>query len=292
MLPRILRNSSVREVLISIVIVASLLGGLYVYSGEWPPLVVVESGSMQHDTTTSHIGVIDTGDLILVQAVRSQTDIVTYIEGRATDYTTYGDYGDVIVFKVSALETTPIIHRAIMYIVPNGDKADVTDLSILPKQTWNALDRAGNPTNNVTDLSRVTIYDMGFKHDLDISFDLTYFVKAFNRSGYITMGDHNAYLQTISYDTKWLPAQADIIGRSRGEIPWFGLLKLFITPSDNCCHGWKDPAAPENSWNMLVISLFVFLSAYVLSPYIKTLVRKKKPNDEDNAPAEDDQSEL
>ena len=50
-------------------IVIIIILGLFAYSGLWPPLVVVESESMQHSNTTSYIGVIDTGDLVIVKKV-------------------------------------------------------------------------------------------------------------------------------------------------------------------------------------------------------------------------------
>ena len=62
------------------------------YSGNWPPMVVIESGSMEHDNNPlyseprySHIGTIDTGDLVVVKKVK-KSDIVTYLEGKKTDY--------------------------------------------------------------------------------------------------------------------------------------------------------------------------------------------------------------
>src|SRR5438034_4572253 len=100
-----------KDAIIAGVIVAVFLGGLYVYAGVWPPLVVVESSSMSHSDAESKLGVIDTGDMIFQQSVSGRSAVVTYIEGRVTGYTTYGDYGDVIIFR-RATSATPIIHRA------------------------------------------------------------------------------------------------------------------------------------------------------------------------------------
>ena len=52
----------------------------------------------------------------------------------------------------------------------------------------------------------------------------------------------------------------DIIGRARGEIPWFGLIKLLASPASYCCRSWGDPAAPGNSWNDLVIALVALIA--------------------------------
>ena len=251
-------KSWVRDIAIALILVAVILGAIFVYTGVWPPLVVVESASMQHSPTESYIGVIDTGDLVFVQAAPARADVVTYVQGRATGYATYGDYGDVIIFHLyDQPGATPIIHRAIMYVVPNGTAtADVPDLKQLPPQDWIGTDASGGPTHFPYHLQSVDIFDMGYKH-LNITFDFSRLGRFFTRGpGYLTMGDHNA----PNYDVGWFPTQTDIIGHARGEIPWFGLIKLLLSPASNCAQGWGDPCAPANSWSSLALSL-VFLVA-------------------------------
>ena len=100
----------------------------FAYSGNWPPMVVIESGSMEHDDNPlypeprySHLGIIDTGDLVIVKQAEKK-DIVTYLGGKKTDYKKYGDYGDVIVYYKNGIETyngqpvTPVIHRAMAWV--------------------------------------------------------------------------------------------------------------------------------------------------------------------------------
>ena len=111
--------SVVRDLFLAFIVVLIVLGALMAYCRVWPPVVVVESGSMMHDAE-SHIGVIDTGDMVLVRKVNDRSDIVTYPEGEATNYRTYGSYGNVIVFNPNGdLNSTPIIHRAILWIEAN-----------------------------------------------------------------------------------------------------------------------------------------------------------------------------
>ncbi len=263
-------KSWVRDIAVAVIIMVVLLGAIYAYTGIWPPLVVVESSSMQHGNSVSYIGVIDTGDLVFVQSAPARSDVVTYLEGRASGYSTYGDYGDVIVFRIARDPTaTPIIHRAIMYLVPNGSLADVPDLAGLPTSQWQGY-RNGLNVSGAYGLSAVTIHEMGWQHNLGITFNLAAFIAAFGgQAGYITMGDNNAYnrcapVQGIcsgpTYDTGWFPSQGDIIGHARGEIPWFGLIKLLISPASNCAQGWGDPCAPANSWSSLALAI-VFLIA-------------------------------
>ena len=248
-----------RDLLVAGIIVVVFLAAVYLYTGVWPPLVVVESASMQHSDQESFLGVIDTGDMVFQQAAPTRADVVTYLEGRATGYVTYGDYGDVIIFR-RAGNPTPVIHRAIMYITlyANGT-ASVPDLAGI--SNWTATGDTG-PTTSPFYLHSVTINAMGFRHDLGIRFDFANFGGFAPRSGYITMGDNNA----PGYDTSWLPRQGDIIGRARGEIPWFGLLKLTLQPTDSCCAGWgdegglSDQGAPKNSWDSLLVSLLFLLA--------------------------------
>jgi len=56
------------------------MAGLWIGLGTWPPMVVVESGSMMHGRDSS-VGVIDTGDLTLVKSVSSRSDVRTWITG-------------------------------------------------------------------------------------------------------------------------------------------------------------------------------------------------------------------
>ena len=99
------------------VILLIIIGSLYAYTDNWPPLVVVQSGSMQHSEDTSYVGVIDTGDLVFVKDTKDPDSIIPYLEGREKDHRTYGSYGDVIIFRPNGEEDrTAIIHRAVAHI--------------------------------------------------------------------------------------------------------------------------------------------------------------------------------
>ncbi len=264
-----------RDGLVAIVIVVALFGSIFAYTQVWPPLVVVESSSMQHGNDVSSIGVIDTGDLVLVQAAPTRDSVITWIQGRVSGHSTYGDYGDVIVFHKAgtAPDSTPIIHRAIMYVIPNGTGAyDVPDLAPpFPSTQWEGWNRDGAPVTRPYGLSRVTIHEMGFPRTFTISFDLEALADqrtTLGEAGYITMGDNNAYNAC-----RWNPdpcgaepyegviaPQSNLVGKARGEIPWFGLIKLTLAPTPSCCNGWGDPAAPKNSWDSLVVALAVLIA--------------------------------
>lgn len=95
-----------------------LVGGLLLaVSGVWPPLVAIESPSMEPH--------IDTGDLVFVMeeerfpgpGAHGETGVVTAREGEQVEYTKFQGHGDVIVFAPGGNRSlTPIIHRAMFYV--------------------------------------------------------------------------------------------------------------------------------------------------------------------------------
>lgn len=76
--------------------------------GLWAPMVAVESGSM--------IPNIQIGDIIFVEGL-DRTEIITYETGKETGYTSFDDFGDVILYRPYGRDkVTPIIHRARYYV--------------------------------------------------------------------------------------------------------------------------------------------------------------------------------
>lgn len=107
----------VREILSSALIVIGIGLLLFAISGVWPPMVAVQSGSMQPHMTR--------GDLVFVvhesrfagNGAVAGTGIVTYRQGVDGDYQKFGAPGDVIVYHPNgATGPDPIIHRAHFYV--------------------------------------------------------------------------------------------------------------------------------------------------------------------------------
>jgi signal peptidase len=97
------------SVLMVFVMISSIF---YITMGRFSPMVAVESGSMM-----PHIQI---GDFIFVKSP-DRTKIITYNEGKETGYSTFDEYGDVILYKPQGIEgVTPIIHRA-MFFVREGE---------------------------------------------------------------------------------------------------------------------------------------------------------------------------
>ena len=241
------------------VIFIIILAGLFAYSGIWPPLVVIESKSMQHSDTQSAIGVIDTGDLVVVKKATSASQVTTYVDGMSSGYSTYGEYGDVIIYYKSGL-SKPIIHRAIVNLVYNqtGGGFDIPSLEKIPADEWSV---SSGPQSCWNQKGTVDLKDVGYAHvtvHLDLAGMLNYFKDRDMRphGGLITMGDNNWSPSTSgnvgTYDQQSImkePIQDTwIIGLARGEIPWFGLLKLWLT-------GAAPPYVPHNSEYYLMFTL-------------------------------------
>lgn len=271
-----------RDAGVAIVVVATILLGMFAYTGLWPPLVVVESNSMMHGTDNmSHIGAIDTGDLVLVKKVGVASDVKTYMDGYSSGYKTYGDFGDVIIYRKGGSETaTPIIHRAMIYLEANPDGRSYTAPSLekVPKGKWTTGD-LGNSWDNIT--STLTIFGVGFVNAVSIDIpDLLQGGQA--KSGFITKGDHNQLIDLLYWgpaigyqpiDVSW------VVGKARGEIPWFGLLKLWST-------GTLNSPSPPNSVRDLWISLAVIVLSPILVDISLAILERRKLREMKRATAE------
>ena len=115
-----MREKLVPILLIVVVIaVALLLIASFILPGlSHDGSIVVPGSSMSHSRDENLDGIIDKGDIIYYNSVESRSELVSYIEGEATGYSAYGDYGDVAVFR-SDITEIPIIHRLLVWIEIN-----------------------------------------------------------------------------------------------------------------------------------------------------------------------------
>ncbi len=100
--------SLARDVLFAFATVGAIALALYLYAGVWPPMVSVEGTSMYPH--------MQDGDLILIQGI-DRSKIETFEAAKASGYSTFGSYGDVIVYQpFGRKDMTPVIHRALYYV--------------------------------------------------------------------------------------------------------------------------------------------------------------------------------
>lgn len=261
-----------KGIIFAIIAVVIIIGALFVYSGIWPPLVVVESGSMEHSDTTSYIGIIDTGDMVLVQKATSYDQVSTYVESYGTGHKTFGDFGDVIIYqRYGSSQYTPVIHRAIINLEFNSTSSrfDAPSLADFPTNLW-AHDGASDGAwwSMTGDLA---IYNVGYKNET-VHIPLGDLAK-YKHGGFITKGDHNDMIDqnTISPICREPVLQGWLVGEAKGELPWFGLLKLWVS-------GQFTPYGPgvhANSWTDMFICIF-FIIAIPVGLDVATILFKRK----------------
>ncbi|MEF8756633.1 MAG: S26 family signal peptidase [Halobacteriales archaeon] len=150
----------VRELLSSAVFVLAVGLLLFAISGVWPPMVAVQSGSMEPH--------MHRGDLVFIveehrfagQGAVEGTGVVTYRAGLEDDYEKFGGTGDVIVYRPDGSDRRdPIIHRTRFWVEEGEnwyDKADPDhvqadncgELTYCPAPNSGFVTKGDNPRTN------------------------------------------------------------------------------------------------------------------------------------------------
>ncbi|MGA8663454.1 MAG: S26 family signal peptidase [Thermoplasmata archaeon] len=244
--------------LVALAIVVILISSLYAFTQNWPPVYVVESGSMQHGTNDV-VGLINAGDLVLAQKIPTSS-IQTYYDGYRSGYSTYGEYGDVLLYWPNGGSSTPIIHRAILFLQydPLTNGYNLSSLTGLPcgNTPGSVYSVAGlNPCNTVSVTGTLDLYHVGWMNG-NVTIQLTPSVIGAH-SGYLTMGDNNTVCGAPSCpllpdqgNNAWLSQLVEpawIIGAARGMLPWFGAFKLALEG--------RGSAVPAQSWEFLGLTI-------------------------------------
>lgn len=257
-------RKDIRTLAIIIAVLALIMmgGNLAVreLSGVNPPFTVVESQSMQHGRS-SEIGVIDTGDMILVKNP-STAEIVSYVEGYHTGYTSFGEYGSVIIYERPY--GNPVIHRAILWLESNGNGTWSA-----PALEYYADDENGTElwecgSGDHSNLSgTLTLYDVGYaKKTVFVNLDAL----DDSISGYLTMGD-NAETNT-NFDQSLgiyheLISEDNIRSVAWKEIPWVGTMKLMMKGNTSSLDAWA-----SNSIELLALSFVTFVLMIMALGYV------------------------
>jgi signal peptidase len=101
--------SLTRDLLWVVAVVGGIALVLYLFAGTWPAVVTIESESMVPN--------MNVGDLVLVVDEDRFGSLVTWSEGQRTGDSSFGDYGNVIVYRPNGADSVhPIIHRAMTYV--------------------------------------------------------------------------------------------------------------------------------------------------------------------------------
>jgi len=175
---------------------AVVLIGLLIVTvgGVWPPLVAIESGSMEPN--------VHAGDLVFVMDEErfpgpgdyENTGIVPASEGGVNGYTSFGGPGDVIVFQPGGdPNATPIIHRARFWVEEGED--------------W---------------YSRANPRHLGTADDCS---DLLQCEAP--HAGFVTKGDNNNVYDQVGAGRDSMPVKPEwIVGTAQARLPYVGQLRL------------------------------------------------------------------
>lgn len=287
-----------REVTFGAALVLLVLGTLWGYTGQPlgdTPIVVVESGSMMHceqppgvanygrgcdPTHFGRLGTIDPGDLIFVKDIDRPSDVETRAE---TGEHHYRRSGDVIIFRPDGRPGVPIIHRALFWLEIHGDGTfSVPEFGL----------------SGVTSLDQPQLIDLGLSPGY--ADDLRSMRAGPEDSGFITRGDNNGGAdQDHASAIASLPVRPDwILGVARGEVPWLGLVKLYVTDVLGVLSGAKEcPILPvsggsareacnyHNAGADSKFLLAVTLTLLLAGPFVYEKVRAaRRANESDGTP--------
>ena len=280
------RDSLYFEPLVALAIIVVLLVSLYAYTSNWPPVYVVESDSMQHGNTDI-VGLINTGDLVLAQKLPT-SEIQTYVDGEHSGYTTYGEYGDVVLYQANGLAGTPVIHRAIVYLSanPNGtwNAPSLAALSCGPNDSASYMvSSSSNGCGTEAIHGVLTLRHVGWQ-SVTVTIPLDTLTRT---SGLITMGDNNYVPGPPATGTtdqaggiSAIVQAGWVIGVARGSLPWVGSVKLLLQGSAQ--------EVPPQSWEYLGLSL---AGLVILAMGIHYLLRAEGVEDPRRRAEEDDEDE-
>jgi signal peptidase len=180
----------VRETLTSVATVAAIGLLLFAISGVWPPMVAVESGSMQPHMHRGDLVFITEPGRFAPDAAQAETGIVTYEGGKEEGYRSFGDYGSVVIYDDPNGFGPPIIHRARFWVDDGENWFDEANQSYLRADSCAELANCPAP-----------------------------------HAGFITKGDNNPrYDQANGIAPPVRPEWIDGVARVR--IPWLGCIRL------------------------------------------------------------------
>ena len=259
----------IRDILVAVIVVLLILSMLWGYTGQWfgAPMVAIESGSMMHENEPyGRVGYIDAGDMVLLVKVYNKQDIIPrgnisiYDDSNIDIIQTYGDYGDVIVYrKYGRTDEEQIIHRAICWVEKNDD------------ETYTVEDYG------LFNVNSITIPELGLSK-----------YKPSN-SGYLTKGDNpktndrcdqagGICSEPIKFE--W------VTGKARGELPWVGTVNLLFNDIiiGSFFNAHDQPTVfnvPQDSTTCLIILIIILISIPVSFDIYDYYKEKKKKDEKD-----------
>ncbi|QSG04365.1 S26 family signal peptidase [Halapricum desulfuricans] len=186
--------------LLSSVGIVVLIGALlFTASGVWPPMVAIESGSMEPK--------MERGDLVFVMEAdrfpgdgAHESGVVTARAGQSTGYEKFGGYGDVIVYEPDGSDRrTPVIHRTMFWVEEGENWIDKANPEYLPED---AVCEGSTPGE--TDVRACPA----------------------PHSGFITKGDANSAYDQVNGIASGPVRPEWVVGTAEYSVPYLGNIRL------------------------------------------------------------------
>jgi signal peptidase len=193
---------TVRDIGSSLLTVAFIGIVLFAVSGIWPPLVAVESGSMEpHMHKNDLVFIVEDGRFV-GDSAQPGTGVVTHRAAQQNDgYWSFGNYGNVVVYQPDGSERrTPIIHRARFWVDAG--------------ENWVDPSSEGGTGKANTEYLRGDDVDCA-----DVSACRP------EHSGFITMGDNNEVYDQVGGQSSVVRPDW-IRGKAKVRIPLLGWIRL------------------------------------------------------------------
>ncbi|TKX79300.1 S26 family signal peptidase [Halorubrum sp. SD626R] len=183
----------IREILSSVAIVLAVGLLLFGVSGVWPPMVAVESGSMEPNMEVGDLVFVTEPGRLAPDAADDETGVVTHDVGERVDYRTFGSYGSVVIYQPPGRTASPIIHRAMFHVEEGENWYDRADSAYHSAESCSDLRNCPAP-----------------------------------HGGYITLGDNNGVYDQARGIAE--PVKRDwVTGVARVRVPYLGYVRLVAT---------------------------------------------------------------
>lgn len=256
-----------------VILVGGVFGGMFAYSGmSRTPLTVIESNSMQHSNSTSSLGIIDTGDMVLMVSPNKYGDIKTYVDGDRENYSKFGSYGDVIIYYRDG--KNPVIHRPIVWLDYNPGTSSWSAPSLQHYERGVKWDVTSGDWYNLQGV--LTFYGLPGNNGstIDVSIAVTgpgslSTTAGCLHSGYLTKGDNNNYFDQLTSIFKEPVKKSDLKAVAGVEIPWLGCIKLIFNNKNL-------NMVPVNSIPCLIVLLIDIIMLVITISVICEAVNRSK----------------
>ena len=262
-----------------LLLVIGAYGGLVLHTGFSTPFSVVMSQSMQHDDDMSQTGCIDTGDIVVVRSP-GKSDIVSYVEGHSTGYSSFGDYGSVVIYD-RGNNSNPVIHRAIVWLEWDPRDNVWRSPSLEDYDGWYCVGMDGQVTKDPDRLSGKLKFTDITRSGKDVEVNLDTLGKV---SGYLTMGDNPEsnpnFDQTSGIVDHPIPYE-DIRSVPFMEIPWMGTMKILLK------NDGRNLEHVPNSLPSLLMEIVLLFSILLLVDQAFTIRNRRKNPAEEKKGEED-----